>query len=195
MIFGPAVLVFEISSIALGYALIDKAVKKAPVKILEGSALTPGKFFILLNGDEASIEEARNEIRNISEISGGSFILDEVYIPQLHEQVLPALYSQNRFQVSESVAIIEVSTIASGFLSADTALKMANVNLIDLRIARGIGGKSFYFLTGKLEELQAAVEAVQNSLVTRGTFLRSEIVANPHQDFLAHFFNLPIENS
>lgn len=185
MIFGPAITVFEISSIALGYSLIDKAVKKAPVKILEGHPLTPGKFFILLNGEEASIEESRKEIQLLV----GSSIIDEVYIPQLHEEVLPALYSQSQFPVEESLAIVETSTISSGFLSSDQAVKNAAVHLIDFKIARGIGGKSYFFVTGKLEEVHAAVETVQSSLSARGTLLRTEVIANPHPDFLHHFFS------
>lgn len=185
MIFGPAITALEISSIALGYTLVDKAVKKAPVKILEGSALTPGKFFILLNGAEAAIEESRTEMLLLV----GQHVLDEVYIPQLHQEVLPALYSQSKFKVDESLAIVETATICSGFVSADQAVKNADVHLIDFRIARGIGGKSYFFLTGKLEEIHASVESVTTSLSTRGTLLRTEVIANPHEDFLQHFFN------
>ena len=186
MIFGPSVCVFEISSIALGYALVDKAVKKAAVKILEGSPLTPGKFFLLLNGDEASIEESRKEILN----HVGHLQIDEVYIPQIHPEILPALYSQNQFPVHESLAIVETSTIASGFGAADQSLKNTDVHLIDFRIARGIGGKSYFFLTGKLEEVQSSAEFIQNALAPKGTLLRVEVIANPHEDFLMHFFNL-----
>jgi microcompartment protein CcmL/EutN len=185
MIFGPAITAFEISSIALGYTLVDKAVKKAPVKILEGAPLTPGKFFILLNGDEASIEECRAEIKLLV----GQNIIDEVYIPQLHPEVLPALYSQSQFKVDESLAIVETTTIAAGFLSADQAVKNSNVHLIDFRIARGIGGKSYFFITGKLEEVTAGVESATAVLTPRGTLLRTEVIANPHPDFLQHFFN------
>ncbi len=186
MIFGPAITAIEISSIALCYALIDKAVKKAPVKILEGSPLTPGKFFILLNGDEASIEESRKEIFALA----GTHVIDNVYIPQLHQEVLPALYSQNQFRVEESIGIVETATISSGFISADEAVKHANVHLIDFRIARGIGGKSFFFFTGKLEEVHASIDSVEKILLERGTLLRTEVIANPHEDFLQHFFNL-----
>lgn len=190
MIFGPAICVFEISSLALGYTLIDKAVKKAPVKILEGSALTPGKFFILLNGDEASIDEARNEILTCARSASGS-ILDEVFIPQLHADILPAAYAQIQQAVTESLGLIETSTIASGFISADAVAKSSDVKLIDLRLARGIGGKSLYFFTGPLQDVQAGVETAQSILSDRGTLLRAEVIARPHEDFLQHFFNLP----
>src|SRR4051812_43985323 len=150
MIFGPAVATFELSSIARGYFLLDQLVKKAPVKILEAASVSPGKFFILINGDEASVEESRNHILPL----GTNQIIDEVYIPYLHSEVLPALYSQSQHQVNESLGIVETATVASGLVSADQALKSANVHLIDFRMARGIGGKSYYFVTGNLEDVE-----------------------------------------
>jgi microcompartment protein CcmL/EutN len=183
MIFGPAVASFEISSIARGYFLLDKLVKKAPVKILEASSVSPGKFFILINGDEASVEESRKELLTL----GSDHVLDEVYIPQLHDEVLPAVYSQNNFKVEESIAIIETATVASGLLSADTALKNAAVHLIDFRLARGIGGKAFFFLTGTLDNVQASCEAAIEILKPKASLIRLEIIPAPHDDFLKYF--------
>src|SRR3954469_17153233 len=106
MIFGPAISVFEISSIARGYFLLDQVVKKAPVQILEAAAVSPGKFFVLINGDEASVEESRGHVL----LQGRDHVLDEVFIPQIHPEVLPAMYAQNRFLVQESVGIVETAT-------------------------------------------------------------------------------------
>src|ERR1700691_5608210 len=106
MIFGPAISTFEISSIARGYFLLDQLVKKAPVHILEAAAVSPGKFFILINGDEASVEESRKTLLE----QAAEQVLDEVYIPQIHPEVLPALYSQNQFSILESVGIVETAT-------------------------------------------------------------------------------------
>src|SRR4051812_13974258 len=117
MIFGPAIATFEISSIARGYFLLDQLVKKAPVKILEAAPVTPGKFFILINGDEASVEESRRHL--IEQLNGqtGAGLIDEVYIPQIHEEVLPAMYAQNKFQVNESLGIVETATVSAGLVS------------------------------------------------------------------------------
>ena len=183
MIYGPAIATFELSSISKGYYLLDRLVKKAPVKILEAAAVSPGKFFILINGDEASVEESRKDLLAQSE----SYILDEVFITQLHEEVLPGTYSQNKFQIAESVGIIETATVASGLLSADAALKNADVHLIDLRMARGIGGKAYYFVTGTLDNVQAATEAGVKVIEAKSSLIRSDIIANPHEDFLRYF--------
>ena len=155
MIFGPALAAFEISSIAKGYFLLDQVVKKAHVKILEASAVTPGKFFILINGDEASVDESRQTLITQSE----QYIIDEIFIPYIHEEILPAMYSQSRFEVFESVGIVETASVSAGLVSADKACKASAVHLIDFRMARGIGGKAYYFVTGTLDNVSASVEA------------------------------------
>lgn len=183
MIFGPAIGAFEISSIAKGYFLLDQLVKKAPVKILEASPVSPGKFFILINGDEASVDESRQNL--LAQVA--PYLVDEIYIPFLHAEVLPAMYSQSRFPVQESVAIIETASVSSGLVSADKACKASDVHLIDFRLARGIGGKAYYFLTGTLENVEAGADAGTAALAEKGTLIRSEIIARPHDDFLSYF--------
>jgi microcompartment protein CcmL/EutN len=54
-------------------------------------------------------------------------------------------------------------------------------------MARGIGGKAYFFLTGSLDNIQAAVEASIDVISPKGTLIRSDIIANPHEDFLKYF--------
>ncbi len=183
MIFGPSIAVFEISSIARGYYLLDQVVKKAPVTILEAASVSPGKFFIMINGDEASVDESRNHLISLAK----NFLVDEVYIPNIHHEVLPALYSQNTFQVNESLGVVETAAVSSGIVSADSACKASDVHLIDFRMARGIGGKAYYFVTGTLDNVEASVEAGANILIEKGTLLKTEVIARPHTDFLKYF--------
>jgi microcompartment protein CcmL/EutN len=181
--FGPAVGIFEISSLARGYALMDQITKKAPVKILEGTFMSPGKFFILFNGDEASVEESYNEVKSGSR----NGILDSVLIPNVSETLLPGLYGLLKNSVTESLGIVETSSMCSGLLAADRSLKYANTKLIEIRSSRGIGGKCLYFVTGRLEEVDASIEAAKEILLQRGTLLHSEVIANPSDEFLEYF--------
>ncbi len=181
--FGPAVGILEMTSLASGYAAMDLLVKKAPVRILEGSMMSPGKFFILINGDEASVFESFNEALQKKEWG----FLDSVLISQIDPRVLPAMYGLAKEQVKESLLIVETASMSSGIISSDAALKSASVEIIELRTSRGIGGKSVFFLTGALDAVEAARESVSEILKSRGTLLRTEIIARPHQDFLQYF--------
>ena len=59
----------------------------------------------------------------------------------------------------DAIGVIETTTVASSILSADAALKTATVDLIDIRIANGLGGKSFFTVTGEVSDVRSAVMA------------------------------------
>ena len=42
----------------------------------------------------------------------------------------------------DALGVIETTTVASCIVAADIALKEASVDLLDLRVANGLGGKS-----------------------------------------------------
>lgn len=183
MIFGPAAGVIEIASISRGYFALDKLVKKASSRILEASSVTPGKFLILINGAVADVDESMREALETSK----PHVLDFVQIPDIHPEVLPAVYSQNQFQVQESLGIVEVTTVSSGLLSADRACKESQSHLIDFRMARGIGGKSYFFITGSLDNVEAGVDAAARAIIDKATLVRTDVIARPHEDFLKYF--------
>ncbi|MGE3973855.1 MAG: BMC domain-containing protein [Bdellovibrionales bacterium] len=182
-VFGPAIGILELSSIAHGYTIVDQIVKKAPVKILEATYMTPGKFFILFNGDEASVDAS---FQHASELAR-SKILDSVMIPNIHSDVLPGLYGMLKNDAVYSLGVIETLTMSSSILGADLTAKNADVSLIEIRSSRGIGGKSVYFFTGKLEEVEAGIAAAETTLARRGTLVHAELITNPHQDLLSYF--------
>jgi microcompartment protein CcmL/EutN len=66
-------------------------------------------------------------------------------------------------------------------LAADAAAKAAQVRLIELQLARGIGGKGFFTVTGPLGEVEAAVEAAV-AILDAAVLAATEIIAAPHAD-------------
>jgi microcompartment protein CcmL/EutN len=74
---------------------------------------------------------------------------------------------------------VELFSTASTVLAADVALKAAEADVIEIRLAVGIGGKGFFILTGKLEEVEAAVEAAKN-ITKSGLLVSTEIIPAPH---------------
>jgi len=83
-----------------------------------------------------------------------------------------------------ALGIVETATVAATILAADAAAKAAAVRLIEMQLARGIGGKAYFIVTGALDEVEAAVEAgvgVLDAAMVRAT----EIIAAPHEDLVA----------
>jgi microcompartment protein CcmL/EutN len=89
--------------------------------------------------------------------------------------------------VAESLGIVETATVSSGLISADCAVKGADVHLVDFRMARGIGGKAYYFVTGTQDNVEASVEAGGEAANIKSALIRLEVIARPHEDFLTYF--------
>lgn len=174
----PAVAMVELRSIARGVKTADEMVKKAPVRLMEARTVCPGKYIIVIAGEVGPVEEAyKAGVAHAREM-----IVDEMFLPNAHEQLIPAMEACVEVSEIESLAIIEVFSVASVILSADAAAKAAEVELIELRMANGLGGKSFYTMTGELYQIEAAVDAGTEIIEEQGTLLCREIIPNPHKD-------------
>ena len=87
-----------------------------------------------------------------------------------------------RFFVMENVkalGVLETFSAPSIIVAADAAAKTSLVDLIELRIARGMCGKSFMFITGEIAAVSAAIERAQEEVSKSGWFLDSSIIPNP----------------
>lgn len=174
----PALGLIELKSIARGIATMDGMIKKAPVDILMAKTVSSGKYVILVTGDVASVEEATRIGIDLAE----SYLIDSLFIPYIHEQIVPGI--QNIFSkvVPDSIGIVETQSIASTIRSLDIALKTAQVTLIDLRLGSGIGGKGYFVLTGDLSEIQAAISSSRELLMEENKLLQTEIIPRPHNE-------------
>ena len=64
-------------------------------------------------------------------------------------------------------------------MAADEAAKTAIVDLIELRIARGMCGKSYLMLTGDVAAVEAAIERAKAAVADQGMYLDSSVIAHP----------------
>jgi microcompartment protein CcmL/EutN len=186
----PALGFVELSSISRGLFLTDVVLKKAPVTIVASQPISSGKHVLLYIGDVASVEEAHQAALENAE----GTILKQILIPGVHEELAPFLTSiwetpgaTLHSPAQEAVGIVESSTLAGAILSADRALKSARVNLCRIRLGQGIGGKAYFVLTGRQEEVEAGVEAAQNCLRELESYCRADLIARPVDEALAYF--------
>jgi microcompartment protein CcmL/EutN len=174
---GPAIALFEVESIARGYVVADAVVKKAPVRLLMTDTVTPGKFLVLIDGEVADVEASFHEGVEVA----GPLLVDKLYLPLAHADLSPAIRGAVVPGFIDSLAVIELSTVAATLLAADAALKAAQVRLLKLELARGIGGKGYFSLTGSLDSVEAAIAAA-STIVAPELLVNTEIIASPHGD-------------
>ena len=168
----------EVRSIAWGLEAADAMVKAAPVQFIDTFMVTPGKFVVLVHGDPSSVESSLQAGRELARDQ----VLDSLVLPLVHPQVFTAVTLESQVQQVDALGFLETATIAAGILSADAAAKAADVTLLQLHLARGIGGKTILTLSGALHEVQAALHAAEQILEPEHALVASRIVANPHPD-------------
>ena len=175
----PAIALIELSSIAAGAYAADRMVKRSPVELLHAGTVQPGKYLILIGGGTAEVEESYREAIQTAEDA----ILDDVFLPQVHRQVVEALEGARTFANYESMVVLETSTIAAIVRAADAAAKGAMVEVAELRIGSGLGGRGLAILTGARTDVEAAAEIATQSLAGRSVTLCHSIISNVHEQF------------
>ena len=63
----------------------------------------------------------------------------------------------------------------------DAAAKTAIVDLIALRVAKGMCGKSYLILTGEVAAVEAAIEKAKQTAAKDGMYLDSSVIAHPDE--------------
>src|SRR5438552_18284897 len=128
----------ELTSIASGYLSCDAMLKAADVEVVLSRSICSGKYMVMVRGDVAAVQAAV-----ASGISGARFsVIDSFVIPNLHDAVFPAIRGTTKVEALEELGIVESFSVASLIEGADAAVKSANVQLIEIRLAMARGGKA-----------------------------------------------------
>jgi len=169
----------EFYSIARGIEVADQMLKAANVELLLSSATCPGKYITLVHGDVAAVENSVNAAVR----QGGEFLVDHLIIPNVDEQIFPAITGSSSVDNIRAVGVIESFAIASLIVAADACVKAASVDLLELRIGSGIGGKSYVVMTGDVSDVNASVKAGVEIIKDTGNIVCYTVIPSPHADF------------
>lgn len=127
----------ELTSIAAGYQACDAMLKAANVDLVLARSICSGKYMVMVRGDVAAVQAAVS-----AGISAGHFsVIDSFVIPNLHESIFPAISGASKVEDLESLGILESFSVASLIEGADAAVKAANIQLIEIRLAMALGGR------------------------------------------------------
>lgn len=172
----PALALLEFSSIAIGIEAGDSMVKRAPVEHIVTGTVQPGHYLVLVAGEVASVEEAMAAGRE----SGHVALADSVFLPNVHPDVVKALTGEQAVDLNDALGIVETQTVAAAILAADAGLKGAEVKLVQLRLADGLGGKGLALFTGVVADVTAAVTI--GSAVSAQQLVRQAIIPQLHSE-------------
>jgi len=167
----------ELNSIARGIEVCDAMLKEAEVQLIEAHPVCAGKYMVLIAG---GVDAVRTSVKRGEEV-GMVNVVDTFVIPNVHPQVAPALRASTDVGQLEALGVIETFSAASAIKVADTAVKAADVDLLEIRLANGMGGKSFLTLTGIVGAVESAVRAGTDLIKDEGLLVHSVIIPSPHE--------------
>ncbi|MBR7182237.1 MAG: BMC domain-containing protein [Clostridia bacterium] len=172
-----AIGVIELKSIAKGVEATDAALKSAGIRLVSAHAACPGKFEMILTGTISNVTAAVEHVKGRFE----ERLVDYSIMGRIDEQVITALFGTQTAEKKGSLGIIETYSAASAIKAADIAVKTAKVEIFELRVSRGMGGKGVVLLTGEIGDVTAAVEAGSDHAKTQGVFAANSVIAAPHE--------------
>ncbi len=174
----------EFKSIAKGIEVTDEVLKSSNVELISANPICPGKYISIVSGDVGAV----NNAVEIGKKLGGIFQIEGLVIANIHPDIFPALAGTSEMQPISSIGIIETMSSLSSIMVADTAIKASNIKLIEIRIARGLGGKGFTIISGELSSVKRAIMAVEDKYMATGEILCASTVANPEKELIKKIF-------
>lgn len=165
----------EFQSIAKGIEGADAMVKAGRVELVLARPICPGKYIALVEGDVAAVRAAVDA----GIACGEEMIVDTFVIPNIHSLVLKGLYGQVEFEKVDALGIIETFSVASLIEAADAAVKTADVRPLEIRLAVGVGGKSYVVITGDVAAVESAVRAGADVAAQRGLLVKEVVIPGP----------------
>ncbi len=168
----------ELNSIASGIRTADEMVKVAPVILIAAMTICPGKYISLVGGEVSAVESSVKRGKEV----GGEWVVDSLFIPNIHSDVFPAIRGTATIEHVKAVGVIETFSVAAAIIAGDGAAKAAKVRLMELRLAQGLAGKSFVTMTGDVSDVIAGVDAGVTLIRESGMLVKSVVIPRPHDD-------------
>ena len=167
----------EFKTVSAGVVATDTMVKTSQVELIQAETVCPGKYIALISGDLSAVQAA---VENAAALNGDNLI-DSFVLGNPHESIFPAIYGTTTLEKVRALGILETFNAAAIIEAADAAAKTAAVELIELRIAKGMCGKSYMFLTGEVAAVQASIENAKALIGDKGMYLDSSVIAQPDE--------------
>lgn len=168
----------EYTTVSSGMQAADLIVKTADVEILEASTVCPGKYMVTFAGDLSAVKAALEKCKK----QYPAKLIDSFVLGNPHKDVIPAICGSTDVSEVEALGVFETYSAASAVVAADNTVKTSMVKLIEIRLARGMCGKSYVLITGDIAAVTAAIERAKNNCGDTGMYLDCAVIPRPSKD-------------
>ena len=170
-----ALAMVEYKTVSSGMRAADIMLKTAEVEVIEATTVCPGKYMVLISGElsavRASVDAAAARMPDM--------LIDKFVLGNPHDSIFTALYGTTEVDNPSALGVLETFSSSAAIVAADIAAKTSMVELVELRLSRGMCGKSYLLLTGEIAAVDAAIERAKQGAGEQGMFLDSAVIPNP----------------
>ncbi|MDY2880601.1 MAG: BMC domain-containing protein [Candidatus Borkfalkiaceae bacterium] len=175
-----AIGMIEFKTVSSGVTATDLMVKTSDVDIVEAQTVCPGKYISIVTGDLSAVRAAVDAAKTISE----SQLIDSFVLGNPDDSIFPAISGTTAVDSVNALGVIETFDAAQIIVASDNAVKTSEVRLIEIRLARGMCGKSYAMLTGEVAAVEAAIERAKEVVMPSGMMLDSTVIARPDKKLI-----------
>lgn len=167
--------ILELKSIVKGIETADITTKAGSVRLALAAPICPGKYIVIFSGDIGSVQAAFQAAQR----NAGIFLVASHMLTSVHGDVIPALTATTYPETVKSLGGIETMSAAASIWIGDHIRKAADVQLLEIRIARGLGGKGFVLFSGDIAAVNTAIRAAREKYGEAGEILADMCIATP----------------
>lgn len=170
----------EYKTVSTGIRAADLIVKTADVELIQAQTVCPGKYIILYTGDLSAVKASTDAAK----AQFGEALIDSFVLGNPHESLFKALTCTAEIEHIQALGVIETFTGASAIVAADHAAKTAEVTVFEIRVCRGMCGKSYLLLSGSVAAVEEAVASAVAKIGDEGLVLDHAVIPAPSKDFV-----------
>ncbi|HEY3350497.1 MAG TPA: BMC domain-containing protein [Thermoanaerobaculia bacterium] len=171
---GPSLAMVLLGEIPPGLRVLDALAKEAEVNVLQAGTIHCGRYLILFGGEVGPVERSWRRALDIA----GVHVVDEVFLAHAEVRLAPAIGTGAiRWPApGDTLGVLQAATPPALIRAVDAALKGALVELVELRVGDGLGGKAIASLWGETHDVEAAVDLARASFEKAGAVNASTAV-------------------
>ena len=177
---GISIGLLELKSIPIGIETANEMIKAANVQLLTATPTCPGKYIVIISGNVGAVKSSMT----VGQKLAGTYLVGHHIINNVHESLPAAILGVAEVEKVASIGVIETISALTAVSAADVAAKTAKVQMMEIRIGRGLGGKGFLVFTGEVSSVRSAVNACANALGETGEITSHCVIPSPHPDLV-----------
>lgn len=146
----------DMTDIPRGMQALDALVKEAEVEVLSAGTIHNGRYLVLFAGEVEPVQRAHDRAVAVA----GRALHDAVLLPWADERIAPAILGGSPRTPSDgdTLGVLQLDASPTLVRALDAALKGAEVELVQLRVGDGLGGKAIATVRGDSHDVDAAIE-------------------------------------